>query len=190
MDQPRNPAYCGKWQKWLLLHSGYRLICPKLPAFSLLGIFLLSLGVRLVMARDLSAPAWVNSIHHATITRLILEQGGFPSTYAPYIEIDAAEYHAGFHSTLAVFQWLSGLETPEAMLLLGQVLNALIVFAVYLLAVTLTRQRTAGLAAAAVAGLFTPMPAYYTSWGRYTQLAGLLILPAGLALARLVIEQP
>jgi hypothetical protein len=159
----------------------------KLPAFSLLGIFLLSLGVRLVMARDLSAPAWVDSIHHATITRLILERGGFPSTYAPYIEIDAAEYHAGFHSTLAVFQWLSGLDTPEAMLLLGQVLNALIVFAVYLLAVTLSRQRTAGLAAAVVAGLFTPMPAYYTSWGRYTQLAGLLILPAGLALARLVI---
>jgi hypothetical protein len=160
------------------------IILPRLP---LLAIFLLTLAVRLVMARDLAAPAWVDSVHHATITRLILEQGGFPATYSPYINIDATEYHAGFHSTLAVFQWLSGLEAPEAMLLLGQVLNALIVFAVYLLAVTLTRQRTAGLAAAAVAGLFTPMPAYYTSWGRYTQLAGLLILPAGLALARLVI---
>ena len=171
------------WIKWFC-----HLIHTKLPVLSLLGIFLLSLGVRLVMARDLSAPAWVDSIHHAAITRLILERGGFPSTYAPYIEINAAEYHAGFHSTLAAFQWLSGLEVPEAMLLLGQVLNALIVFAVYLLAVTLTRQRTAGLAAAAVAGLFTPMPAYYTSWGRYTQLAGLLILPGGLALARLVID--
>jgi len=154
----------------------------------LTGVFALTLGVRLVMARDMAAPAWVDSVHHATITRLILEHGGYPSTYAPYIDIDAAEYHAGFHSLQAVFQWLSGLAAPEAMLLLGQVLNALIVFAVYLLAVTLTRQRAAGLAAAAVAGLFTPMPAYYTSWGRYTQLAGLLILPAGLALARLVIE--
>ena len=160
---------------------------PKLPNLALAGIFLLTLGMRLVMARDLSAPAWVDSVHHAAITRLILEQGGFPSSYAPYIEIDATEYHAGFHSILAAFQWLSGLETPEAMLLLGQVLNALIVFAVYLLAVTLTRQQTAGLAAAAIAALFTPMPAYYTSWGRYTHLAGLLILPAGLALARLFI---
>jgi len=155
----------------------------------LTGVFALTLGVRLVMARDLAAPAWVDSVHHATITRLILEHGGFPATYSPYIDIDAVEYHAGFHSIQAVFQWLSGLAAPEAMLLLGQVLNALIVFAVYLLAVTLTRQPAAGLAAAAVAGLFTPMPAYYTSWGRYTQLAGLLILPAGLALARLVIER-
>jgi hypothetical protein len=176
----------GGWIRWRAA-AQHSLIHPK-STTCLLGIFLLSLGVRLVMARDLAAPAWVDSIHHATITRLILERGGFPSTYAPYIEIDAAEYHAGFHSTLAAFQWLSGMETPEAMLLLGQVLNALIVFAVYLLAVTLTRQRTAGLAAAAVAGLFTPMPAYYTSWGRYTQLAGLLILPVGLALARLVID--
>jgi hypothetical protein len=175
----------AKKSNYKMIHRLRRCIIQKLP---LMLIFLLTLGVRLVMARDLSAPAWVDSIHHATIARLILEQGGFPSTYAPYIDIDAAEYHAGYHSTLAVFQWLSGLEAPEAMLLLGQVLNALIVFAVYLLAVSLTRQRTAGLAAAAVAGLFTPMPAYYTSWGRYTQLAGLLILPAGLALARLVIE--
>ncbi len=156
--------------------------------FVLPGIFLLSLGVRLVMSRDLAAPAWVDSIHHATLTRLILEHGGFPSTYAPYIEIDATEYHAGFHSILASFQWLSGLEIPDAMLLFGQVLNALIVFAVYLLTVTVTRQRAAGVVAALIAGLFTPMPAYYTSWGRYTQLAGLLILPAGLALARLFIE--
>jgi hypothetical protein len=113
-----------------------------------------------VMARDLSAPAWVDSIHHAAITRLILEKGGYPSTYAPYIDIDATEYHAGFHSVLASFQWLSGLDSPEAMLLLGQVLNALIVFAVYLLAVALTHHRSAGLGAAAIAGLFTPMPAY------------------------------
>ncbi len=36
--------------------------------------------------------------------------------------------------------------------------------------------------AALVAGLFTPMPAYYTSWGRYTQLAAMIILPAAFAL--------
>jgi hypothetical protein len=168
----------------------YHLRLPKLTMLGLLSIFLLTLGVRLVMARDLSAPAWVDSVHHAVLSRLILEHGGFPATYAPYIDIDAAEYHAGFHSTLATFQWLSGLASPEAMLLLGQVLNALIVFAAYLLAVSLIRQPAAGLAAAAVAGLFTPMPAFYTSWGRYTQLAGLLILPAGMALARLAIENP
>jgi hypothetical protein len=66
------------------------------------------------------------------------------------------------------------------MLLFGQFLNAFIVFAVYLFTVTLTNNRLAGLFAALLAGLFTPMPAYYTSWGRYTQLSGLLVLPVGL----------
>jgi hypothetical protein len=37
------------------------------------------------------------------------------------------------------------------------------------------------LIAALIAGLLTPMPAYYTSWGRYTQLAGLILFPAVLA---------
>jgi hypothetical protein len=54
-------------------------------------------------------------------------------------------------------------------------------FPVYLLTTTLTRSRLAGVLAALIAGLFTPMPAYYASWGRFTQLAGLLILPVGLA---------
>jgi hypothetical protein len=147
----------------------------------LAGIFFASLLVRLAMARDLAGPAWVDSVHHALITRLILSNGGFPTTYAPYLDVPANQYHSGFHSTLAVFQWLSGLQLPDAMLLYGNVLNAASVFAVYLFAVTLTRSRVAGISAALIAGLVTPMPAYYTSWGRYTELAGLLILPAVLA---------
>jgi hypothetical protein len=141
-------------------------------------IFLFSLAIRLLMVRDLAAPPWVDSVHHGVITRLILEQGAFPATYAPYMEIDSARYHAGYHSLMAVFTWLSGMDLQAGMLLFGQVLNALIVLPVYLLTVQLSGERHAGLFAAIIAGLFTPMPAYYTSWGRYTQLAGLLILPA------------
>ena len=149
---------------------------------SLAGVLLLSLGVRLAMARDLAGPAWVDSVHHALITRLVEVNGGFPPTYAPYVDIPADLYHSGYHSTLAVFQWLSGLELPEAMLLYGNVLNALAVLSTYLLTTTLTRSRPAGLVAALISGLVTPMPAYYTSWGRYTELAGLLIMPAVLAI--------
>jgi hypothetical protein len=154
------------------------------PTFALLAIFIFSLVVRLAMIRDLSAPPWVDSVHHAVIARLIVEKGAFPKTYSPYINIEANQYHAGFHSILAVFHWLSGLELPETMLLLGQVLNALAVFASYLFTTTLIRSRRAGVVAALVTGLLTPMPAYLTSWGRYTQLAGMLILPAVFAFAR------
>ncbi len=161
----------------------------RLPSFRihpssliLAAIFGVTLFTRFAMVRDLAAPPWVDSIHHGLITRLMLESGAIPDTYAPYLPVGADYYHFGFHSALASFTWLTGLEIPEGMLIFGQVLNAMIVFAVYLLAKTLTQNRPAALTAALISGLFTLMPAYFVSWGRYTQLAGLLVLPAAFAI--------
>lgn len=154
----------------------------------MLGIFCFSLAVRLAMVRDLALPAWVDPVHHATLARLIVEQGAFPASYSPYIDGPTASYHPGFHSLVAVFHWLSYIEIPQAMLLLGQVLNALSVLAVYLFTTQLTNNRLAGILAAIIAGVFTPMPAYYTSWGRYTELAGLLILPTVVTLSKCLLE--
>lgn len=160
-----------------------------LSGLALIGVFILTLAVRLAMVRDYTTPAWVDSVHHALITRLILIDGSFPPTYAPYLNIPPTQYHAGFHSNLASFLWLSGLDIPEGMLLYGQVLNALVIFSVYLLTIRLLSVtqpvhnnqpgwfKIAGVIAASLTGLFSPMPAYYTSWGRYTQLAGVLLLP-------------
>ena len=142
-------------------------------------IFIVSAFVRFAMVRDLAAPAWVDSVHHAVITQRIIETGGFPDNYAPNIPEEANQYHPGYHSLLAAFIWLSGLELPKAMLIFGQILNSLMIFPAYLLTKTLTKNHNAGLTAALIVGLVTLMPAYYTSWGRYTQLAGLLILPTG-----------
>ena len=155
---------------------------------ALAAILLFSLAIRLAMVRDLAAPAWVDPVHHATITRLILQEGGFPQSYAASMESEANSYHTGFHSLAAVFHWLSGLDLPEDLLLLGQVLNAACLLGVYLLTTTLTKNRQAGLFAALIAGFFSPMPAYYTSWGRYTQLAGLVILPAAFKLVLVILE--
>lgn len=157
-------------------------LTPVASGLLLAAVFLFALALRLIMARDLAIPAWVDSVHHAMIARLIAEQGAFPQSYAPFLDIDTAKYHAGFHSVVAVFHWLSGLAVPDALLLLGQVLNALAAAAVYLFTVGITRSRLAGIMAALVTAAFSPMPAYYTSWGRYTQLAGLLILPAAMLL--------
>ena len=156
----------------------------------LAGVILFSLFIRLAMVRDLAFPAWVDSVHHALITRIILEQGGFPQTYAPYVQASTVSYHVGYHSILAAFIWLSGLGIAQAMLVFGQVLNALVLFGVYLLTTTFTRRPIAGIFATIIAGLMTPMPAYYTSWGRYTQLAGLLLLPVGFLFIKTLLDQP
>ncbi len=174
LDQASSPTTEKGKARWINLALG--------------AVFISTLAVRLAMVRDLSAPPWVDSIHHAMITRLIVELGGFPPTYAPFLNIQTANYHPGFHSQLAVFHWLSGMDIATAMLLFGQVLNALIVFSVYLFTTTFTEDKVAGVVAALVAGLFTPMPAYFTSWGRYTELVSLVMLPAAMALIKLLLD--
>ena len=179
------------WRSRARLTAGLPLALPRpsLAGLALVAVVLFSFAVRLIMVRDLAAPAWVDSVHHALITRLIVEKGAFPSSYAPYLEIGTASYHAGFHSLVASFHWLSGLDIPTAMLLLGQALNALAVVSVYLFTTTFVENRAAGVVAAAIAGLFTPMPAYYTSWGRYTQLAGVVILPVAAVLIKRLMDE-
>jgi hypothetical protein len=163
---------------------------PSPVMLALLAVVLFSSGLRLAMVRDLSASPWVDSIDHAMITQMIMEQGGFPANYAPYVQLNTANYHSGFHSNLAVFLWLSGLDVASGMLWFGQVLNALMVLAVYQFTKLFTKNSLAGVVAALICGVFTPMPAYYTSWGRYTQLAGLLILPVALIFIQRLFEAP
>ncbi len=157
--------------------------------WALVVIFFLSLWVRMAMVRDLAAPPWVDSVHHGMIARLILNQGQLPQNYAPFLDIEAANYHTGFHSALAIFTWLSGLELDRAMLVYGQVINALSIFAVYLFTTTFTENRKAGVFAALISGLLSPMPAYLTSWGRYPQLASLLVLPAAFFLIQAALSE-
>jgi hypothetical protein len=151
---------------------------------AIIAIFLFALIIRLVMIRDLATPAWVDSVHHALFTRLILVNGFFPSSYLPYLNISTTTYHLGFHSITATFTWLSHLSVDQALLILGQVLNAFIIFTAYLFTKNLTRSTTASLLAAVITGFLSPMPAYYTSWGRYTELTGLVILPVAFVFIR------
>ena len=155
---------------------------------TLILIFLGTLSVRMIMVRDLATPAWVDSVHHALITRMILSIGSYPTSYSPYMDINPTDYHPGFHCIVAVFTWLTNLSVDKSLLILGQVLNALAIFSVYLFTKTLTQSYVAGLFAAIITGFLTPMPAYYTSWGRYTELTGLLILPAAFAIIKLLMD--
>jgi hypothetical protein len=145
-----------------------------------LAAWIAVLAWRFYQARLLVLPAWVDSLHHVLIVRLILEQGGIPHTFAPYLPVPFF-YHFGFHAAAASFAQWSGLQPPQAVLWFGQVLNALVALAVYRLGLALWGDwRPAGLAGLLV-GFVTQMPAYYLSWGRYTLLAGLVLLPLALA---------
>ena len=151
-----------------------------LPIALILGVGVIA---RLVAIRDLALPAWVDSVHHVLVARIIAETGRIPTSYEPYLAVREATYHYGFQASVAAFAWLSGKPLPQAMLILGQVLNAAMALQVYLLARWLTRRWWAAVLAAWIVALLATMPAYYVSWGRYTQLSGLLILPVALILS-------
>ncbi len=160
---------------WFFQHGG---LAPCLLAF----VFALSLAVRLLMIRGMPYPAWSDSYHHTIISQMIAEGGAIPQSYRPYIPLDTFAYHFGFHSTVAFFHWITGLGIPQAVLVVGQILNALSVLSIYLLARYLTEDRWAALASALIVGLLSVMPAYYVNWGRYPQLGGQVVFPVAAVL--------
>jgi len=147
-----------------------------------LAVVLAFVAWRMAQARALVLPAWVDSVHHTLLVRKILEFGGLPPDWMPYLPVPLY-YHFGFHVIAASFAALSRLEPAQAVLWFGQVLNALVAFSVYRLAKVLWGDWRRAFLAALLVGFVFLMPAYYLTWGRYTLLAGLVVLPLAMASA-------
>jgi hypothetical protein len=146
-------------------------------SLALLAILVLTLWTRFEQIKGLALPPWVDSVHHALMIRVAAEHGQAPYSLRPYLPVDQLPYHWGYHVFVAATMQLSGLALPQTMLWSGQVLNVLAGLAVAALAAHCWRRPLAGVVAALVVGLISIMPAFYLSWGRYTQLSGLLLLP-------------
>jgi hypothetical protein len=145
-------------------------------------VFLFTLVARLWSIRGIEYPFWTDAYGHAVITQLVVDQGGVPTTYAPYAPIDDFTYHFGLHALAAWFHWITGLSVLQSMLIVGQILNVLVVPTTYIFAQRFFNSRVAGLVAALVVGLLSHMPAQFVNWGRYTQLDGQIILPVAAVL--------
>jgi hypothetical protein len=146
------------------------------------------LAWRFYQVKDLVLPAWVDSLHHVLIVQVILQNGGVPATLDPVLPVPFY-YHFGFHVLAAVFAFWSGLPAQQAVLVIGQVLNAGVALSIYRLGASLWGDwRRAG-TAALLAGFVSQMPAYYVTWGRYTLLAGLVLLPLAMAVSIDLVHQ-
>jgi hypothetical protein len=170
-------AILGVLKRGLKFQSKYRL-------HLIIGIFFLGLTLflRFYQARELLLPNWVDSQHHYLITRVILEKGGLPETLSPYLD-GSFYYHYGFHAVTALFTAVSGMELGNAMLLLGQALNAAASLSVYALGKALWHDWRPAAVTGLLVSFVTRMPAYYLSWGRYTLLTGIILLPLAMSLA-------
>jgi hypothetical protein len=150
-------------------------------------VTLTALAFRLSDIQGISVPMFGDSLHHTLVTRMISVSGEVPSGYQPYVPVDTFTYHFGFHTLAAVLGIAVGLDAPGAVLVMGQVLIAAAVPAAYFMNRLLFSSRLAGLGAAIIVGFVSIMPAYYVNWGRYTQLAGHVLVAIAIGLtARLM----
>jgi hypothetical protein len=160
------------------------------PDFGLILITLMIVAVRLWVSRTLVIPLWGDSYQHTLMAQLLVDHQGLFNSWLPYTDLQTFTYHFGFHASVAVYHWLSGMDVPGATIMVGQWFNILAVLALYPLAYRITRQRWVGTAAVLVAGLLLSIPMVYINWGRYTQLAGQLVMPAAIYLAWNALDQP
>lgn len=140
-----------------------------------LAILVITLFTRFWVAYQNPYPAWVDSVHHVMLTKLIATNGYLPHTLEPYYPVSLSMYHLGLHAIAAVVEWLAQCESHTALLWTAQTLNGLGGVGVYLL---LDRKisRLAALSGAAMVGIFCYQPAFYVNWGRFTQIASQFLI--------------
>jgi hypothetical protein len=136
-----------------------------------LFILVLIIATRFWVIRNLSIPLWGDSYQHTMIAQLLVDNNGLFNSWEPYADLQTFTYHFGFHTLVAVFHWISNFPMPSATLWTGQILS-----------------RWAGVGAVFLAGLLFQMPMYYVNWGRYTQLAGQVILPIAILVLWTILE--
>ncbi len=139
-------------------------------------VVIAGLAVRLLAVRDLVLPAWVDSPQHWMIAQLMGQSGQVLSSYRPVMPVDTFWYHWGFHALVATVWQMTEAPLEQILLWGGQMLNAMVPLSVYAASVLLTNRRPAGLVAAFFVALVGLFPGYYVTWGRYTQLTGMLLL--------------
>lgn len=160
------------------------------PNVALVLVMGLVFAVRFLVIGTIDIPLWGDSYQHTMIVQLMFDHGGLFDSWEPYAPLQSFTYHFGFHTAATAFGWLSGQDAPTAVLWTGQILNGLAIFTLYPLAVRIGRNRWAGVVAVLIAGLLSPLPMGYTNWGRYTQLAGQVLLPVAVYFTWSALEAP
>jgi len=150
---------------------------PGVEAWALTAVLAAAGAARFAQAQSLVVPAWVDGLHHTVVTQLIVEAGRLPSSLHPYVAVDRFYYHYGFHTLAAVVAMTARMPAAAAVLVVGQALSAATVLTVWVLARRALHSPAAAVVAAAVPATLYSFPAYYVSWSRYSQLAGLVALP-------------
>jgi hypothetical protein len=161
-----------------LLHVKSMDVIKALPDLLFVLIAVLIFFTRFWAIRSIEAPLWADSVQHTAIAQLLVDHGGLFTSWLPYAPYQSLTVQFGFPVFAALLTWLTGFGSDKAVLVSGQLVNFFAIITILPLAVRLAGgNRWAGLGAIIVAGLLSPIPAFFVNWGRYAQLAGQAIFP-------------
>jgi hypothetical protein len=177
--QPGAWGLAPNWQARWWEHS-LRVEIPFVAAY--LALFALALGLRLWSTRGVLPTLGADTYHHTLIAQLVVARGGLPDSYAPYAPIQSFAYHFGFHSLVAWLHWWTGADVGALVGLAGHLVNAAVALSVAFFVLRVVGDGLVAALAAWLVALLCVFPAYLVNWGRYTQTAGLLLLPVAAAL--------
>lgn len=171
------------WVFWLLVNyrNGFswtwRVPGTFKEPLALLLLLSIIFCLRLIAIRDVATLPWVDASRHALITTIMNSSGQMLTSYRPLLAVDFAPYHYGLHTlTAGVAILLPGAALTDILPAVMQLLSTIICLAVFSGSWLLTGRRSIGWLAAFLIGVPFFFPAYYTTWGRLTQLAGLIIM--------------
>ena len=137
--------------------------------------------VQLAAVRSVVAQPGSDGYHHTLIAQVIAQRGALPTDLLPLTPLITYTYHYGYHATVAALGWLSGAPILALALIVAQLLKAGAALAAAVLAEVMLGRRSAGIVTASIVGVIAVFPTFYVNWGRNTQLTGLLLLAALLA---------
>ncbi|CAA9297870.1 MAG: FIG00500761: hypothetical protein, partial [uncultured Chloroflexia bacterium] len=152
------------------------------------GMIALAFLARMYIVRGLPVGMWGDSYHHTMIAQLLVDNGGLFTSWQPYAPLRTFTYHFGFHADVAFFHWFSGVEVPRSLVYTGQWLSVATLPVTYVFTRRLSGSDTVALWSMLLVGFVNIQPAYYVNWGRYTQLAGQVVLPVLLVCWMVVLE--
>ena len=159
-----------------------------LIAASLLATLILFLVVRFRATWRWDVPPGVDTDQHAMIVQLLLEHGGLFRAWTPYNEAQTFTYHFGFHAITATFAWLSGLNAPAAIYIMGRMVGAAAAASLFALVRLWTRSGWGGVFAVALWEVSSQFLLSFELTGRWTLLAGLTSLTSALVLLALYLR--
>ena len=141
-----------------------------------LALVLWVVVIRAWLAGQFPIPPLTDSLHHAMLTRAVVESGFLPDQMPVFLTIPLERYHTGLYAISSFVTWAGSVSPLLGLVWSGQALNALAAVGVYVLLDRHASRKAAWIGVLA-AGLISHMPNAYLAWGRFTQVGGQAILP-------------